>query len=115
PQFKTCETRLDLSRFNGLGVSLMSHISKPAKRLVGYCRISTTAQDLARQRQALKAYGCRLIFEDTASGKSLATSRRKIERLMWIGQCAGTAKIHPRGRVGCIMRVRVKLEASLLL
>jgi hypothetical protein len=43
-----------------------------SKRLVGYSRISTTAQDLQRQRQALKAYGCKLIFEDTASGKSLA-------------------------------------------
>jgi DNA invertase Pin-like site-specific DNA recombinase len=50
----------------------MSHTRKHAKRLVGYGRISTTAQDLLRQRQALKAHGCKLIFEDTASGKSLS-------------------------------------------
>ena len=49
----------------------MSHTKKHAKRLVAYGRIST-AQDLARQRQALKAYGCKVIFEDTASGKSLS-------------------------------------------
>ena len=66
------ETLLDPSRFNGLCVSFMSHTKKHAKRLVGYGRISTTAQDLARQRQALKAFGCKVIFEDTASGKSLS-------------------------------------------
>src|SRR5262249_48839332 len=50
----------------------MSHTKRHAKRLLGYGRISTTAQDLLRQRQALKAYGCKLVFEDTASGKTLA-------------------------------------------
>lgn len=59
----------------------MSHIRRPAKRLLGYARISTAAQDLARQRQALKAFGCKLIFEDTASGKTLA-GRPQLARVL---------------------------------
>ena len=50
----------------------ITNLRPSANRLIGYGRISTTAQDLARQRRALKAYGCKVIFEDRASGKSLA-------------------------------------------
>jgi DNA invertase Pin-like site-specific DNA recombinase len=57
--------------FNELCVSLMSHTMKRPKRLIGYGRVSTEAQDLG-QRQDLKAIGCKLLFEDRASGKSFA-------------------------------------------
>lgn len=40
-------------------------------RQIGYARVSTTEQNLDRQLKSLKDYGCKMVYKDKISGKSL--------------------------------------------
>lgn len=43
--------------------------SKKENRIIGYARVSTKEQNLARQTKALKEFGCDVIFQEKKSGK----------------------------------------------
>ena len=38
--------------------------------IIGYCRVSSRDQDLTRQIESLKEYGCEKIHSDKATGKN---------------------------------------------
>jgi DNA invertase Pin-like site-specific DNA recombinase len=59
----------------------MSLKSKHQKQRIGYARVSTQQQDLARQIRALKREGCDLIYSDKASGSSM-TGRPQLARAL---------------------------------
>src|SRR4051794_680714 len=59
----------------------MSLKSKPQKQRIGYARVSTQQQDLARQIRALKREGCDPIYSDKASGSSM-TGRPQLARAL---------------------------------
>lgn len=49
-------------------------------RKIGYARVSTGEQDTVGQRQALRAAGCKMVFEDVESGAS--RTRPQLKRCM---------------------------------
>lgn len=49
-------------------------------RKIGYARVSTTEQNLDRQLKSLKDYGCKMIYKDKISGKSL--QRPELEAML---------------------------------
>lgn len=68
-------------------------------KLVGYARVSTSSQTTAAQRDALKAAGCSIVFEDTASG--VADKRSGLKKALAAlepGDCLVVYKLDRLGR-----------------
>ena len=53
---------------------------KPLPLLIGYARVSTDGQTLDQQRAALKAAGCKRVFEEKASGAQ--RGRRELAKML---------------------------------
>ena len=65
---------------------------------VGYCRVSTTEQTTALQRDALERAGCERIFEDTMSGTT--TSRPALDEAMATVQEGDVLVVYRLDRLG---------------
>ncbi|EMB4689237.1 recombinase family protein [Citrobacter farmeri] len=79
--------------------------------LVGYVRVSTSEQNTALQRDALKRSGCELIFEDKMSGKT--ADRPGLKRLLRTLSEGDTLVVWKLDRLGRSMRHLVTLIEEL--
>ena len=67
--------------------------------IIGYCRVSSHDQDLTRQIESLKAYGCEKIYADKATGKNF--NRPKYNAMKEDGLRSGdTLVVHEFDRLG---------------
>ena len=67
--------------------------------IIGYCRVSTKDQDLTRQIESLKAYGCEKIYADKATGKNF--NRPEYNAMKKDGLRSGdTLVVHEFDRLG---------------
>lgn len=75
--------------------------------IIGYCRVSTKDQDLTRQEESLKAYGCEKIYSDKATGKNF--NRPEYTRMKEDGLRKGdTLVVHEFDRLGRNKKLTLK-------
>lgn len=74
--------------------------------LIGYCRVSTNEQNLDRQIESLKKYGCERIYCDKATGKSF--DRPEYLRLKDALRSGDTLVVHEFDRLGRNKRLTLK-------
>lgn len=79
--------------------------------LIGYARISTGSQDVALQRDALRAAGCERIFSDTASGS--LRDRPKLTRTLEELRDGDTLVVWRLDRLGRSLRHLIDTIAEL--
>lgn len=67
-------------------------------RKIGYARVSTVEQNLDRQIKSLKGYGCKTIYQDKLSGKSL--DRPQLEEMLLECNKGDTIVVSSLSRLG---------------
>lgn len=74
--------------------------------VIGYCRVSTGCQDLTRQEESLKAYGCEKIYSDKATGKNF--NRPEYNKLKEALRKGDTLVVHEFDRLGRNKKLTLK-------
>lgn len=74
--------------------------------LIGYCRVSTNEQNLDRQIESLKDYGCEKIYCDKATGKNF--NRPEYIKLKDAIRPGDTLVVHEFDRLGRNKRLTLK-------
>jgi DNA invertase Pin-like site-specific DNA recombinase len=74
--------------------------------IIGYCRVSTKDQDLTRQEESLKEYGCERIYSDKATGKNF--NRPEYKALKEALRSGDTLVVHEFDRLGRDKKLTLK-------
>ena len=74
--------------------------------IIGYCRVSTKDQDLTRQIESLKEYGCEKIYSDKATGKNF--NRPEYTKLKDALRRGDTLVVHEFDRLGRNKKLTLK-------
>lgn len=74
--------------------------------LIGYCRVSTSEQNLDRQIESLKIYGCERIYCDKATGKNF--NRPEYIKLKDSIRSGDTLVVHEFDRLGRNKRLTLR-------
>ena len=74
--------------------------------IIGYCRVSTKDQDLTRQIESLKEYGCERIYSDKATGKNF--NRPEYTKLKDALRRGDTLVVHEFDRLGRNKKLTLK-------
>ena len=74
--------------------------------IIGYCRVSTRDQDLTRQIESLKEYGCKKIYSDKATGKNF--NRPEYTKLKDALRKGDTLVVHVFDRLGRNKKLTLK-------
>ena len=74
--------------------------------IIGYCRVSTKDQDLTRQIESLKEYGCEKIYSDKSTGKNF--NRPEYTKLKDVLRKGDTLVVHEFDRLGRNKKLTLK-------